>query len=74
MRFNAFIFARGGSKGLPRKNVLKIGGIPLVGHSIKHAKKLKNINNIYVSTDDNEIAQIAKEYGADVIKRPDYLS
>lgn len=74
MEFNAFIFARGGSKGLPRKNVLEIGGIPLVGHSINHAKKIKNIKNIYVSTDDNEIAQISKEYGAHLIKRPFSLS
>ena len=74
MKFNAFIFARGGSKGLPKKNILKLGGIPLVAHSINHAKKIKNINKIFVSTDNKEISEIAQKYGAHVIDRPSDLA
>ncbi len=74
MKFNAFIFARGGSKGLPKKNILNLGGIPLVAHSINHAKKIKNINKIFVSTDSKEISEIAQTYGAYVIERPSYLA
>ncbi|MFN3882490.1 MAG: cytidylyltransferase domain-containing protein [Nitrincola lacisaponensis] len=70
----AFVFARGGSKGLPRKNVLPLGGIPLVAHSIKLAKQINNIDRIFVSTDDDEIKTIANEYGAEVIDRPQLLS
>lgn len=51
----AFVFARGGSKGLPRKNVLPLGGIPLVAHSIEVAKQLEGVDRIFVSTDDDEI-------------------
>jgi len=74
MKFNAFIFARGGSKGLPKKNILKLGGIPLVAHSINHAKKIENINKIFVSTDNKEISEIAQKYGASVIDRPSDLA
>ena len=74
MKFNAFIFARGGSKGLPKKNILKLGGIPLVAHSINHAKNIKNISKIFVSTDNKEISAIAEDYGAYVIERPSYLA
>lgn len=74
MNFNAFIFARGGSKGLPRKNILKIDNVPLLGHSINHARSISTIKNIFVSTDDDEIAAVGKEYGAKIIKRPSSLS
>jgi CMP-N-acetylneuraminic acid synthetase len=70
----AFIFARGGSKGLPRKNVLPIGGIPMLAHGIKTARSLMEIDQIYVSTDCEEIASIAKHYGAEVIDRPSELA
>lgn len=66
----AFIFARGGSKGLPRKNILPIAGHPLFVHGIVLAKQLHNIDEIYVSTDCDEIAEVAKYAGAQVIKRP----
>ena len=66
----AFIFARGGSKGIPRKNLLKINGHSLVGHSIRIAKQIKEIEKVYVSTDDSDIAEIANFYGADLINRP----
>ena len=66
----AFVFARGGSKGLPRKNVLLINGIPLVAHSILQARQIRNVDLIFVSTDCQEIASIALDYGAEVIRRP----
>lgn len=70
----AFIFARGGSKGLPRKNILPIAGHPLLVHGIIVAQQLHNIDGIYVSTDCDEIADIAKCAGAQVIKRPAELA
>lgn len=70
----AFVFARGGSKGLPRKNVLPLGGIPLVAHSIEVAKQLEGVDRIFVSTDDDEIKNIAREFGAEVIDRPEELA
>ena len=67
----ATICARGGSKGLPRKNVLPFGGQPLVAHSILQALACPLIDGVYVSTDDDEIAAIARRYGADVpYRRP----
>ena len=71
---NAFIFARGGSKGLPKKNILKLGGKPLIAHSIELSMEIKEIENVYVSTDSKEIANIAKSYGAKIIQRPDNLA
>ncbi|PAW77378.1 MAG: acylneuraminate cytidylyltransferase [Verrucomicrobia bacterium Tous-C9LFEB] len=62
----AFIFARGGSKGLPGKNVRPLGGIPLIGHSIRTARACSGVQRIIVSTDDNEIARVAREQGAEV--------
>jgi len=61
-----FIFARGGSKGVPRKNVRLFAGKPLISHAIQTALNSKYINRVIVSTDDPEIAKIAKEYGAEV--------
>ena len=58
--------ARGGSKGVPRKNIRKIAGKPLLGYVIENLKKGKNFSNIIVSTEDKEIAKIAKKYGAEV--------
>jgi len=70
----AFVFARGGSKGLPRKNVLPLGGKPLIAHSIDVAKQVQGVERIFVSTDDDEIKRIAKEFGAEVIDRPEELA
>ena len=70
----AFVFARGGSKGLPRKNVLPLGGKPLIAHSIDVAKQVEGVERIFVSTDDDEIKRIAKEFGAEVIDRPEELA
>lgn len=62
----AFIFARGGSKGIPRKNVKLLGGKPLIGWSIDTALKCPSIDRVIVSTDDQEIADVAKSHGAEV--------
>jgi CMP-N-acetylneuraminic acid synthetase len=74
MKSYAFIFARGGSKGLPRKNILNLDGKPLINYSIDLAKKCKDIDKIFISTDDEEISAIASKNGAEVINRPDYLA
>lgn len=66
MNIIAIIPARGGSKRIPRKNTLKICGKPLITWSIEAAKKSKLIDRVIVSTDDQEIASIAKRYGAEV--------
>lgn len=65
--------ARGGSKRLVNKNILPLGGIPLIVHSIKYAQ-YNNIKHIYVSTDDAEIKTIAEDHGANVIDRPRELA
>lgn len=65
-KHTAFIFARGGSKGLPDKNILEIGGAPLIAWSIKHAKLCSSIEKVIVSTDSEKIKSVALEYGADV--------
>ena len=70
MKTHAFIFARGGSKGLPRKNLLKINGLSLVEHSINVALKVDSIDRIYVSTEDSEVASISIQAGAEIIDRP----
>ena len=62
----AFIFARGGSKGLPGKNIRPLGGKPLIAWSIEHALAVKRIDRVIVSTDSYEIAAISKQYGAEV--------
>jgi N-acylneuraminate cytidylyltransferase len=66
----AIIPARGGSKGLPRKNVLPLDGKPLISYCITAAKASSLIENVFVTTDDAEIAEISKLYGAQVIQRP----
>ncbi|MBF0196036.1 MAG: acylneuraminate cytidylyltransferase family protein, partial [Magnetococcales bacterium] len=71
----ALIPARGGSKSVPRKNILQVGGKPLIAYSIEQALKAKNIQRVIVSTDDSEIMEIAKTYGAEVpFRRPDELA
>ena len=62
----AFIFARGGSKGVPRKNVRLLAGVPLIAHSIQRAQSSPIIDRVVVSTDDPEIAEISRQYGAEV--------
>ena len=71
----AIIPARGGSKSIPRKNIVDLGGFPLIAYSIAACKLSKNIDRIVVSTEDKEIAMIAKNFGAEVpFVRPAELS
>ena len=62
----AFIFARGGSKGLPRKNIKVLAGKPLIAWAIETALKVSEVNRVIVSTEDPDIADIAREFGAEV--------
>jgi CMP-N-acetylneuraminic acid synthetase len=70
----AFIFARGGSKGLPGKNIRPLAGKPLINYSIETALQDPSIAKVFVSTDDSDIAQIARESGATIIERPAELA
>ena len=75
MKILSIIPARGGSKGIPSKNIVLLNKIPLITYSIKSAKKSKLINRIIVSTDSEKIAKIAKKSGADVpFLRPKKIS
>jgi N-acylneuraminate cytidylyltransferase/CMP-N,N'-diacetyllegionaminic acid synthase len=65
-RYLAIILARAGSKGLPGKNVLPLGGKPLIAHTIEAARSAHSIQRIVVSTESEQIAQIAQQYGAEV--------
>ena len=70
-----FIFARAGSKGVPGKNIRNFAGKPLIAWSIDHAKKVKRLRRIIVSTDSHEIARIALAHGAEVpFIRPEELA
>jgi len=62
----ALIGARGDSKGIPKKNIIDLGGFPLIAYSIAAAKLSEYIDRIIVSTDNEEIAEVAKRYGAEV--------
>lgn len=66
--------ARGGSKGIPRKNIKDIAGKPLIAWTIEAAKNSKLIDRYVVSTEDDEIARVAKSFGADVLRRPPELA
>ncbi len=71
----ALIPARGGSKGLPGKNIRPLAGLPLIAHSIKFALMCPDVTAVFCSTDSEEIAVIAKEYGAEVpFLRPSNLA
>lgn len=72
--FLAVIPARGGSKRLPRKNVLDLVGKPLIAWTIEAAKNSKYIDHFVVSTDDQEISDVSKKYGAEVLTRPGELA
>ena len=66
----AFIFARGGSKGLPGKNIKPLLGKPLIQYSIEVALQTSGIDKVFVSTDDDDIAKVSRSIGAIVIDRP----
>ncbi len=69
------ICARGGSKGLKNKNLLPLRGKPLIAHTIEHAKQSNFFDAIAVSSDSDEILEVARAYGVNnLIKRPEYLA
>ena len=70
MKIVAIIPARGGSKRIPRKNIKLIAGKPMVAYSIEAGLKSKYVDRVIVSTEDKEIAEISKQYGAEVFIRP----
>ena len=76
LKILAIIPARGGSKSVPRKNIRELNGKPLIAYTIEAAKKIKDkFHRIIVSTDDEKIAKISKDYGADVpFIRPNNLA
>lgn len=74
MRVLAVIPARGGSKRLPMKNVLTIAGRPLLAWSINAAKASTFVDRIVVSSDHDMVLQVARQYGADIVRRPDALA
>ena len=74
MNIVAIIPARGGSKGIPKKNIINFCGKPLIYWSIKNALECNLINSVWVSSNDDEIISLSTKYGAKCIKRPDILS
>lgn len=70
----ALIIGRAGSSGFPGKNVTPIVGRPLVAYPILAAQKSSRVDKVYISTDSDEIMAIGRKFGAEIIKRPDYLA
>ncbi|WP_125783335.1 cytidylyltransferase domain-containing protein [Pseudoalteromonas rubra] len=70
----AVTFARAGSKGIIKKNIKPLNGKPLLAYSIELAHHLSQVEGVYVSTDGDDIAQVATTYGAQVITRPEALA
>ena len=70
----ALIPARGGSKRIPKKNVKELAGKPLIGYSIEQAISATYVDYVFVSTDNNEIAEVSKRFGAEIIERPDQFA
>lgn len=74
MKILSFIPARGGSKGVYKKNIQKLNGHPLIAYTICSSLECDLIHKTIVSSDDNDILDYAKEYGAEVLKRPKHLA
>jgi N-acylneuraminate cytidylyltransferase len=70
----AIIPARGGSKGIPKKNIAPLAGRPLIAHTILQARAVSEITRVLVSTDDRDIAEVAHDHGAIPVRRPDDIS
>ena len=70
----AIIPARGGSKGIPKKNIAPLAGKPLIAWSLESALKAELVDKVFVTTDCSEIAEVSKKYGAEVVKRPAELA
>jgi YrbI family 3-deoxy-D-manno-octulosonate 8-phosphate phosphatase len=73
-RIVAVIPARGGSKGIPKKNIYPLAGKPLIAHTIDHARQSAQVSRVITSTDDGQIAEIARSCGAEVVMRPAEIS
>ena len=73
-RFIAIIPARGGSVRFPGKNIYPLNGKPLISYSIEEALSVPEIMDVYVSTDDQQIASVSQKSGSKIINRPDELS
>lgn len=74
MNIISIITARGGSKGIPRKNVKLLNNKPLIYYSIASSLNCELIKNTYVTTEDKEIMELSLKYGSEIIKRPEKLS
>ncbi|WP_085906812.1 cytidylyltransferase domain-containing protein [Kiloniella majae] len=74
MKFLAIIPARGGSKGIPQKNIVDLNGKPLIAYTLEAVLKAKCLDRVVVSTDDNAVKDVVKEFGVDVITRPSELA
>ncbi len=74
MRVIAIIPARGGSKRLPKKNIFPLNGKPLIAYTIEACRASAYINDIYVSSDDDEILTVGEQFGAKALKRPSTLA
>ncbi|MGO1411711.1 cytidylyltransferase domain-containing protein [Microbacterium sp.] len=70
----AIVPARGGSKGIPGKNLVRVGGVPLVARAVIAANEAEGVDRVVVTTDDDAIAAAAREWGADVVRRPSDIS
>lgn len=70
----AIVPARGGSKGIPRKNLQLLAGKPLLAYTVEHALQTPRITRVVVSTDDDEIATVARQFGAEIVMRPPAIS
>ena len=73
MKIVSLTLARGGSKGVPRKNIVSLNGKPLVSYVIE-ASKASKVHEAWISTEDEEISEVAKSFGASVIERPPKLA
>ena len=74
MRVSCVILARGGSKGIPKKNIIDFCGKPLIAWTILQAIEAREVTDVWVSSDSDEILGIAKHYGANTIVRPEKIS
>ena len=74
MKTIAIIPARGGSKGLVNKNIHPVGGLPLLAWTVLQARDAALVDRVFVTTNDPSIAEVAREYGAEVIERPEGIS
>lgn len=66
----AIVLARGGSKGIPLKNLVSVGGRPLIEHTLERACAVPTISRTYVSTDSHEIADVSEKFGVEIVWRP----